>query len=113
VLSAGFAALVVIACFAACGVALAGPRYRAVWDGRAGRWEQVAAIACGLLLVALLYASWRIDLFHGSYPGGSFGTAAVGRLLLDHDGLAGDALALLVVSAFAGAGLFAVRARLR
>jgi hypothetical protein len=112
VLSAGFAGLVTLVCFAACGLALSGPRYRVLWPGPAGRWEQAGAVASGLLLLALLYAAWRADYFHGVYPGGSFGAAAVGRFLLAHDGLAGDALALLVAVAFIGTGLF-WRARLR
>ena len=112
VLSAGFAAVIVLLCFGACGLALSAPGYRAVWAGAAGRWEQAAAIACGLLFAILLYASWRIDYFDGSYSGGNFGAAAVGRLLLAHDGLAGDALALLALVAFVTAGLF-WRARLR
>jgi hypothetical protein len=112
VLSAGFAALIVLLCFGACGLALATPGYRTVWSGAAGRWEQAGAIACGVLFAILLYASWRTDYFDGSYPGGSFGAAAVGRLLLAHDGLAGDALALLALVALLAAGLF-WRARIR
>lgn len=112
VLSAGFAAVVTLVAFAACSVALAGRRYRVVWAEAAGRWEQAGALASGLLLLMLLYAAWRADYFHGAYPGGSFGTAAVGRLLLAHDGLAGDALALLAMVAVVSAGLF-WRARLR
>jgi hypothetical protein len=112
VLSAGFAAVIVLLCFAACGAALSGTAYRVVWAGTPGRWEQAGAVACGLLLAILLYASWRTDYFAGAYPGGGFGAAAVGRLLLAHDGLAGDALALLGLVAFVAAGLF-WRARLR
>jgi hypothetical protein len=112
VLSAGFAALVALLCFGACGLALGTPGYRVVWSGATGRWEQAGAIACGVLFAILLYASWRTDYFDGSYPGGSFGAAAVGRLLLAHDGLAGDALALVALVAFVAAGLF-WRARLR
>ena len=112
VLSAGFAAVVVLVCFGACGLALAAPAYRAVWEGATGRWEQAGAVACGLLFAILLYASWRTDYFDGAYPGGSFGAAAIGGLLLARDGLAGDALALLALVAFVVAGVF-WRARLR
>ena len=112
VLSAGFAGVVVLLCLGACGLALSAPGYRAVWSGAVGRWEQAGAIACGVLFAILLYASWRTDYFEGSYPGGSFGAAAVGNLLLAHDGLAGDALALLALVAFLAAGLF-WRTRLR
>ena len=111
-LSAAFSGLVVLICFAACGAALSGGSHRRIWAEAAGRWEQAAAVACGLLLAVLLYASWRADFFQGAYPGGSFGSAAVGRLLLARDGLAGDALALMALAAFAAAGLF-WRARLR
>jgi hypothetical protein len=112
VLSAGFAAVVVLLCFGACGAALSASGYRTVWSGAAGRWEQAGAIACGVLFAILLYATWRTDYFEGSYPGGSFGAAAVGRLLLARDGLAGDALALLALVSFLAAGLF-WRTRLR
>src|SRR5919197_1714671 len=81
VLSAGFAAVIVLACFIACGLALAGTGYRVVWAEPSGRWEQAGAVACGLLFAILLYATWRADFFAGAYPGGAFGATAVGRLL--------------------------------
>ena len=105
VLSAAFAGLVVLLSFGACGLALSGSSYRAIWAGAAGRWEQAGAVACGLLFAILLYASWRSDYFEGAYSGGSIGAAAIGRLLLVHDGLAGDALALLALVAFVAAGI--------
>jgi hypothetical protein len=112
VLSAALAGLVLVISLAACGIALSGRGHRVLWDGPAGRWEQAGAVASGLLLLLLLYAAWRADFFSGAYPGGSVGAAAVARLLLAHDGLAGDSLALLALVASVGAGLF-WRARVR
>jgi hypothetical protein len=112
VLSAGLAGVVLLICLAACGAALSGRGHRVLWAGPAGRWEQTGAVASGALLLVLLYAAWRADFFRGAYPGGSIGAAAVARLLLAHDGLAGDSLALLALVAFLGAGLF-WRARAR
>ena len=102
-LSAGFAAVVVLVCYAAMAVLLAGPRYRVLETQSSSLWRQVGAVGAAALFAVLAYAAFRGGFAHATYFGGAFGSAAVGRFLLDHDALATEAIAALVVVALAGA----------
>jgi NADH:ubiquinone oxidoreductase subunit 6 (subunit J) len=101
-LSAGFAALVVLASFAGSALLLARPDYRTVMGGAAHVWRQLAAVGAAILLAALAYAAFRGDFAHVTFNGGFFGSAAVGRLLFARDALAAEAVGALVLAALAG-----------
>lgn len=101
-LSAGFAALVVLASFAGSALLLARPDYRAVMGGAAHVWRQLAAVGAAVLLAALAYAAFRGDFAHITFNGGFFGSAAVGRLLFARDALAAEAVGALVLAALVG-----------
>ncbi len=102
-LSAGFAALVALACYGGCAVLLAGPAYRIVESVSGTLWRQLGAIAAGALFVALAYAAYFSDFHGATYFGGDFGTAAIGRRLFSHDALASEAVAALALVALVGA----------
>jgi hypothetical protein len=100
-LSAGFAALVALVCLTTAAI-LVGARQPwppAETPSLQSRWAaQVGALAAAALFVVLAYAAVRGDFVHGSYPGGSFGAAFLGRLLAARDAvtLVAVGLALLV-----------------
>ena len=103
-LSADFAALVALICYAACGLLVAGPRYRVMDTPVGAAWRQVGAVAAAGLLAVLAYAAWRGDFVHAPvFRGGEIGAAAVGRLMFARDALAMEAVAALVMAALAGA----------
>ncbi len=102
-LSADFAALVSLVCYAACGLLVAGQRYRVLEAPVARPWRQVGAVAAAGLLAVLAYSAWRGDFAHPTvFRGGEIGAAAVGRLLFAHDALATEAVGALVLAALAG-----------
>jgi NADH:ubiquinone oxidoreductase subunit 6 (subunit J) len=114
-LSAGFAAVVALVCYAGAAVVLAGPRYRSL-DVVAGPvWRQLGGVAAAVLLALLAYSAFRgafahVTIFHGE----TFGPAGIGRLLFEHDTLAVEAIAALVLVALAGgAAAWRVRDRTR
>jgi NADH:ubiquinone oxidoreductase subunit 6 (subunit J) len=109
-LSAGLAAIVALVCYGGCALLLAGSTYRIVETAVGGRWRQVGAVAAAALMAVMAYAAFRGAFAHSTYFGGSIGSAAVGRLLFDHDALATEAVAALVLVALVGATL-AWRAR--
>jgi NADH:ubiquinone oxidoreductase subunit 6 (subunit J) len=102
-LSAGFAALIALACYGGCAVLLAGPAYRILESVSHSLWRQLGAIAAGALFLALAYAAYFGDFHRGTYFGGDFGSAAIGRRLFAHDTLAMEAVAALVLVALVGA----------
>jgi NADH:ubiquinone oxidoreductase subunit 6 (subunit J) len=102
-LSAGFAGLVALVCYAGCALLIAAPQYRVMDTPVSGVWRQVGAIAAGVILAILGYAAWRGDFVNETFNGGPFGSAAVGRLLFAHDALATDAMGGLVLAALVGA----------
>ena len=104
-LSAGFASLVALVCYAGCAVILAGPRYRSVESAVGGLWRQLAALASAVLFAALAYAAIRGDFVKVPFRGGAFDSAAIGRLLVAHDALATDAVAALLLISLVGATL--------
>lgn len=103
-LSAGFAAAVALVCYAGCAaMVLVGPGYRAVEAVVTPLWRQLGAVAAGALLAALAFSAFRGDFVHATFSGGLFDARAVARLLLEHDVLATEAIAVLSIVAVAGA----------
>jgi NADH:ubiquinone oxidoreductase subunit 6 (subunit J) len=102
-LSAGFAALVALACYGGCAVLLAGQSYRVVEVATGPLWRQLGAIAAAALFAALAYAAYFGAFHHAGYFGGEFGSAAIGRRLFAHDALAAEAIAALVLVTLVGA----------
>jgi NADH:ubiquinone oxidoreductase subunit 6 (subunit J) len=104
-LSAGFAALVALACYGGCAALLAGPTYRALESVTGTVWRQLGAIGAACLLIALAYAAYFGDFAGNKYFGGDFGSAALGRRLFAHDALATEAVAAVVLVALIGASI--------
>jgi NADH-quinone oxidoreductase subunit J len=102
-LSAGFAGLIALVCYAGCALLVAGPHYRVMDVAVGGIWRQVAAVAAAGLFALLAYAAWRGDFVHALFYSGGIGSASVGRLLFAHDALATEAVGALVLVALAGA----------
>jgi hypothetical protein len=102
VLSAAFAA----AAFLAVGLAsalLLGGTGPVVREGRGGLVLQLGGVTAALLFVVLAYAALKGSFGHGTYPGGFVNSAAVARLLLDRDAMAGVAAGGILLTAIAGA----------
>src|SRR6266849_6162105 len=93
-LSAGFAAIVVLICYAGCALLLARPDYRTVEQAAGGLWRQAGAVGAAALLGALA---------HAAFNGGPFGAEWVGRLMFAHDAMATEAVGGLVLVALVGA----------
>ncbi len=102
-LSADFAGLVALACYAGCALLIAGPRYRVVDTPVGFAWRQAGAVGAAALFAVLAYAAFRGDFVSASYRGGEIGTAAIGRVLFAHDALATEAVGALVLVALVGA----------
>jgi NADH:ubiquinone oxidoreductase subunit 6 (subunit J) len=102
-LSADFAGLIALVCYAGCALLIAAPQYRAV-DAPVGFvWRQAGAVAAAGLFAVLAYAAFRGDFVHATFQGGEIGTAAIGQFLFAHDALATEAVGALVLVALAGA----------
>ena len=104
-LSAGFAAIVALACYAACALLVARPDYRSVEQAAGRVWRQVGAVGAAILLAALAYAAFRGRFAHATFYGGPFNGASVARLLFAHDALATEAVGALVLAALVGAAV--------
>jgi NADH:ubiquinone oxidoreductase subunit 6 (subunit J) len=102
-LSADFAGLVALVCYAGCALLIAAPHYRVVDTPVGALWRQVGAIAAGGLFAVLAYAAFRGDFVHAAFKGGEFGTAAIGQVLFSRDALATEAVGALVLVALVGA----------
>jgi len=102
-LSAGFAGMVALVCYAGCALLVAGPQHRVMDTVVAGAWRQAGAVAAAGLFAILAYAAWRGDFVHATFRGGELGSAVVGRLLFAHDALATEAVGALVVVTLVGA----------
>jgi NADH:ubiquinone oxidoreductase subunit 6 (subunit J) len=102
-LSAGFAGLVALVCYAGCAAILAGPRFQGVESGVGSAWRQLAAVGCAGLFALLAYAAFRGEFAQATFRLGAFDSAALGRLLLAHDALATEAVAALVMVSLVGA----------
>ncbi len=113
-LSAGFAAIVALICYAACALVLGGPGHRVVQVTIGPLWRQLGAAGAAVLLVLLAYSAFKGAFVHATFYGGAFDTAAVGRLLFAHDAMAVEAVAALtVVAAAGGAAAWRLRERAR
>jgi NADH:ubiquinone oxidoreductase subunit 6 (subunit J) len=102
-LSAGFAAIAVLVCYAAAALVLARPDHRTVEQVTGGLWRQVGALGAAVLLGVLTYAAFRGTFAHATFYGGAFGSVSVARLLFAHDALATEAVGGLVLIALVGA----------
>jgi NADH:ubiquinone oxidoreductase subunit 6 (subunit J) len=102
-LSADFAGLIALICYAGCALLIAGPRYRVVDSPVGFAWRQAGAVAAAALFAVLAYAAYRGDFVQATYAGGEIGTAAIGRVLFAHDALAAEAVGALVLVALVGA----------
>ena len=102
-LAAGFAAVVALICYLACGALVAGPRYRSIEAVVGPVWRQVGALGAAALLAVTIYAAFRGDFVTAKFFGGPFGVSAIGRLLFAHDALATEAVAILGLVTIAGA----------
>ncbi len=101
-LSAGFAAIVVLICYAGCALLLARPDYRTVEQAAGGLWRQAGAVGAAVLLGALAYAAFRGNFAHATFNR-PFGAEWVGRLMFAHDAMATEAGGGLVLVALVGA----------
>ncbi len=110
-LSAGFAAGVALVCYVACAVILAAPTYRPLDSAIHPLWRQLAGLGAAALLAVLAYSAFKGDFVHATFYGGVLNTAALGRLLFEHDALATDAIAGLALVTAAGAAAAAWRLR--
>jgi NADH:ubiquinone oxidoreductase subunit 6 (subunit J) len=102
-LGAGFAAVVVIVCYAACAALVAGPRYRSLEGVIAPWWRQLGAVAAGALLAVLGYSALRGGFAEAKTVSETFGASDVGRLLFARDAFATEAVAALVLVSLVGA----------
>jgi NADH:ubiquinone oxidoreductase subunit 6 (subunit J) len=116
-LSAGFAAVVVLVCYAVCALLVARPDYRSIEQAVGGAWRQVGAVGAAGLFAVLAYAAFRGQFAHldagwtgyapltETFNVGSFGSVAVARLLFGHDALATEAIGGVVLVALVGAAV--------
>jgi NADH:ubiquinone oxidoreductase subunit 6 (subunit J) len=102
-LSADFAGLLALVCYAGCALLIAAPRYRSVDSPVGFAWRQAGAVGAAGLFAVLAYAAFRGDFVAATYRGGEIGTAAIGRVLFAHDALTAAALGALVFVALIGA----------
>jgi NADH:ubiquinone oxidoreductase subunit 6 (subunit J) len=102
-LSAGFAAFLALVCYLGAAWLIATPQYRSLESVTGAAWRQVGAVGAAGLLAVLAYSAFRADFVHAVYYGGEFGATALGRVVFEHDALATEAIAALVLVALAGA----------
>lgn len=102
-LSADFASLVALVCYAGSAFLIAAPQYRVMDTPMSAVWRQFGAIGAAGLFAILAYAAYRGDFVHAAFKGGEFGTAAIGQVLFSRDALATEAVGALVLVALAGA----------
>lgn len=113
-LSAGFAALIALICYLGCALVIGGA-YRAIVPVVEPWWRQLGAIAAAALFAVLAYSAFKGDFATAKFYGGTFNTAAIGRLVFAHDALpAAAAIAALVLVALAGStAVWRIRERAR
>jgi hypothetical protein len=63
---------------------------------------QVGGAAAAALVLLLVYTALRGDFVRGSYPGGWFGAAALGRVFFSRDAIALQAVAATVMIGLGG-----------
>src|SRR5258708_22378828 len=71
-LSAGFAAVIAILCYAGCALLIARPDYRTVEQAVGTLWRQLGAVAGAVLFAALAYSPHRGDFPHAHFYAGVF-----------------------------------------
>src|SRR2546425_12398768 len=103
-LSAGFAALVVLICYAGCALLAMRPDHRFLEQAASGPWRQAGAVGAALLLAGLAYAAFRGNFAHATFNGGPFGSVAVGRVVCAHEALGAEGGGGLGVLALGGGG---------
>jgi len=101
-LSAGFVALVALVAYAVIALLVARPDYRQLPLLVTSDWRQAGAVGATILLAALVYAAYSGDFARATFFGGPINTIAVGRLLLTHDAVATEAMALVALIALVG-----------
>jgi NADH:ubiquinone oxidoreductase subunit 6 (subunit J) len=104
-LSAGYAGLVAVVCFAGCALLVVRHDYRVLQAALNIRWRQLGAIGAAALLVALAYSAYRGRFAHGLFGGSDFDPGAVGKMLVAHDAMATEAVGALVLVALVGASV--------
>jgi NADH-quinone oxidoreductase subunit J len=102
-LSAGFAAVIALLCYAGCALLIARPDYRTVEQAVGTMWRQLGAVGAAVLFAALAYAAYRGDFVHATFYGGPFGSLSLARLMFAHDALATEAVGGIVLVALIGA----------
>jgi NADH:ubiquinone oxidoreductase subunit 6 (subunit J) len=102
-LSADFAGVLALVCYAGSALLIAAPRYRVVDTPVGFAWRQAGAVAAAGLFAILAYAAYRGDFVEATYRGGEIGSAAIGRVLFAHDALATAAVGALVFVTLIGA----------
>jgi NADH:ubiquinone oxidoreductase subunit 6 (subunit J) len=102
-LSAGFAAVIALLCYAGCALLIARPDYRAVEHAVGTVWRQLGAVGAAVLFAALAYAAYRGDFVHATFYGGPVGSLSLARLMFAHDALATEAVGGIVLVALIGA----------
>lgn len=113
-LSAGFAAAVALLCYLGCAVLVGSRQYRAYETAAGALWRQLGALGAAALLALIAYSAFHGDFASGGFFGGIFGAVSVGRLLLEHDAIATEAVAALILVALVGAAAaWRVRERVR
>jgi NADH:ubiquinone oxidoreductase subunit 6 (subunit J) len=110
-LSAGFAGLVTMLSYLAAAALLARAWGVEPYRSQRDLAQQAAGPVMAMLLAALIYVVLRADFTVGAYPGGGFGSAALGLLLFGRDALAVDAAGLVLLCALAGAAAFRISRR--
>lgn len=104
VLSAAFAAVAFWVVGVAATLLLGGAAIRpAGAEERRGVAVQLGGVTAALLFALLAYAALKGSFGHGGYPGGFINSAAVARLLIDRDAMAGVAVGGILLVAVAGA----------
>lgn len=105
-LSAGFTALVTLVSYLTM-AALLGRRGTTTGapEAPAGAWHQAGAAGAAVLFCALAYAALSGRFHVVAYPGGDFGAAAVGRALVGNEGVAVEAVGVLLLSSVIGLAL--------
>ena len=110
-LSAGFVALVALVAYAVIALLVARPDYRQLPLLVTSDWRQAGAVGATILLAALAYSAYTGDFSRATFYGGPINSVAVGRLLLTHDALATEAMALVAVIALVGSAVLWRRER--
>jgi len=101
-LSGGFVALVALVGYTVIALLIARPDYRNLPALVTSDWRQAGAVGATILLAALVYAAYSGDFARATFFGGPINTIAVGRLLLTHDAVATEAMALVALIALVG-----------